>query len=188
MKFCSQCGASVSLRVPEGDNLPRHVCDACGTIHYLNPKIVAGCILEWQDRILLCRRAIEPRYGFWTLPAGFMENDESAMAAAAREALEEARAVGENLKLYGVYSLIHVSQVYLMFRGELKDGHASPGHESLEVGLYAEQEIPWDQIAFTVVHETLRQYFVERRSGVFHTHLGDIIRDGNHQFRIERYY
>ncbi|MGB2971554.1 MAG: NUDIX hydrolase, partial [Candidatus Competibacter sp.] len=112
MKFCSQCGASVTLRVPVGDNLPRYVCDACDTIHYLNPKVVAGCILEWQDRVLLCRRAIEPRYGLWTLPAGFMENGESTLAAAAREALEEAHAEGENLRLYGVYSLLHVSQVY----------------------------------------------------------------------------
>ena len=188
MRFCSQCGATLSVRVPAGDNLPRHVCDACDTIHYLNPKIVAGCILEWQDRILLCRRAIEPRYGLWTLPAGFMENSESAVAAAAREALEEADAVAENLILYGVYSLTHVSQVYLMFRGQLKDGHASPGHESLEVRLCAEDEIPWDQMAFTVVHETLSQYLAERRAGVFQLHLGDIIREPDNRFRIHRYY
>ena len=188
MRFCSQCGASLSVRVPAGDNMPRHVCDSCDTVHYLNPKIVAGCILEWQDRVLLCRRAIEPRYGLWTLPAGFMENGESAVAAAAREALEEAHAVGENLILYGLYSLTHVSQVYLMFRGRLKDGHASPGHESLEVRLCAEDEIPWDQIAFTVVHETLRQYFAERRAGVFGPHVGDIIREPDNRFRVHRYY
>ncbi|HCK82253.1 MAG TPA: NUDIX hydrolase [Candidatus Competibacter sp.] len=188
MKFCSQCGASVTLRVPAGDNLPRHVCDACETIHYLNPKVVAGCILEWQDRVLLCRRAIEPRYGLWTLPAGFMENGESALAAAAREALEEAHAESENLRLYGVYSLLHVSQVYLMFQGRLKDGYARPGEESLEVRLCAETEIPWDQIAFTVVHETLRQYFAERRTGQFHHHLGDIIREADQRFRIHRHY
>jgi ADP-ribose pyrophosphatase YjhB (NUDIX family) len=176
------------MRVPAGDNLPRHVCDSCETVHYLNPKIVAGCILEWQDRILLCRRAIEPRHGLWTLPAGFMENGESAVGAAAREALEEAHAVGENLILYGLYSLTHVSQVYLMFRGQLKDGYASPGHESLEVRLCAEDEIPWDRIAFTVVHETLRQYLAERRTGVFNPHLGDIIRESDHRFRIHRYY
>jgi ADP-ribose pyrophosphatase YjhB (NUDIX family) len=188
MKFCSECGGALSVRIPVGDNVPRHVCDACNTVHYLNPKIVAGCILEWQGRVLLCRRAIEPRYGFWTLPAGFMENGESALAAAAREALEEAHAVGENLRLYGLYSLTHVNQVYLMFRGQLKDGYASAGSESLDVRLYAEKDIPWDQIAFTVVHETLQRYFSERQTGTFHTHVSDILREANHQFRVHRYY
>lgn len=187
MKFCSQCGTPVTLRVPVGDHLPRHVCDCCGTIHYLNPKIVAGCIPEWQGRILLCRRAIEPRHGLWTLPAGFMENGESAVAAAAREALEEANAVVENLTLYGLYSLLHVSQVYLMFRGQLRAGAASPGEESLEVGLFAEEEIPWEQLAFTVVQETLRQYFAERPTGGFNLHVGDIIRESDHRYRIHRY-
>lgn len=186
MKFCSQCGAPVILRIPTGDNLLRHVCVSCDTIHYQNPKIVAGCIPEWEGRILLCRRAIEPRYGLWTLPAGFMENHESAVTAAAREALEEANAMVENLQLYGLYSLLHVSQVYLMFRGQLKDGQASPGEESLEVGLFAEEEIPWEKLAFTVVHETLRQYFAERRAGAFQLHVGDIIREADH-FRIHRY-
>ena len=187
MKFCSLCGASVTLRIPAGDSLPRHVCDACDAIHYQNPKIVAGCIPEWQGRILLCRRAIEPRYGLWTLPAGFMENGESAVAAATREALEEANAVVENPTLYGLYSLLHVSQVYLMFRGQLRNGVASPGAETLEVGLFAEEEIPWEQLAFTVVRETLRQYFAECPTGVFNLHVGDIIRESDHQFRIHRY-
>ncbi|MFZ1642057.1 MAG: NUDIX hydrolase [Candidatus Contendobacter sp.] len=187
MKFCSQCGASVTLRVPAGDSMPRHVCDACDTIHYQNPKIVAGCIPEWQGRVLLCRRAIEPRHGLWTLPAGFMENGESAVAAAVREALEEANAVVENPALYGLYSLLHVSQVYLMFRGRLRDGAASPGAESLEVRLFAEEEIPWEQLAFTVVRETLRQYFAERSTGAFGLHVGDIVRESDHRFRIHRY-
>ena len=187
MRFCSQCGAPVTLSIPPGDNRLRHVCEACGVIHYQNPKIVAGCIPEWQGRILLCRRAIEPRYGLWTLPAGFMENSESAVTAAAREALEEANAVVDNLTLYGLYSLLHVSQVYLMFRGQLRDGYASPGEESLETRLYTEDEIPWDQIAFTVVHETLRQYFAERRAGAFTLHVGDIISEPENQFRIHRY-
>ena len=187
MKFCSECGASVRLCVPPGDNLPRYVCDACTTVHYQNPKIVAGCVLEWRGRILLCRRAIEPRHGLWTLPAGFMENSESAVAAAAREALEEANAVGEDLALYGLYSLLHVSQVYLMFRGQLKDGHASPGEESLEVALFAERDIPWERLAFTVVHEMLRQYFADRAAGAFPLHVGDILRQGDRQFDIHRY-
>jgi ADP-ribose pyrophosphatase YjhB (NUDIX family) len=187
MKFCNQCGAPVILRVPAGDHLLRHVCSACDTVHYQNPKIVAGCIPEWQDRVLLCRRAIEPRYGLWTLPAGFMENGESAVTAAAREALEEANAVVENLTLYGLYSLIHVSQVYLMFRGQLRDGYASPGEESLEVRLFAEEEIPWEQLAFAVVRETLDQYFTERSTGAYRLHVGDIVRESDHRFRIHRY-
>lgn len=187
MKFCSQCGAPVSMRIPLGDNLPRHICDACDTVHYQNPKIVTGCIPEWRDKVLLCRRAIEPRYGLWTLPAGFMENGESAVASAAREALEEAHAVVENLTLYGLYTLTHVNQVYLMFRGQLQEGRASPGEESLEVALFAETEIPWEQLAFTVVHETLQQYFSERRTGVFRLHIGDIIREPDSRFRIHRY-
>lgn len=192
MKFCSQCGSPVISRIPPGDQRPRYVCDACDVVHYQNPKIVAGCIPEWQDRILLCRRAIEPRYGLWTLPAGFMENGESAVMAAARETLEEANAVVEHLTLYGLYSLLHVSQVYLMFRGQLKDGVASAGEESLEVALFAEHEIPWEQLAFTVVHETLRQYFADRRTGTFTLHVGDISRESNQGlsnqgFRIHRY-
>jgi ADP-ribose pyrophosphatase YjhB (NUDIX family) len=150
--------------------------------------MVVGCIPEWEDKVLLCRRAIEPRYGLWTLPAGFMENGESAVAAAMREAREEANAVVENPMLYGLYSLLHVSQVYLMFRGQLRDGAASPGAESLEVGLFAEEEIPWEQLAFTVVRETLRQYFAERRTGVFNLHVGDIIRESDDRFRVHHYY
>jgi ADP-ribose pyrophosphatase YjhB (NUDIX family) len=187
MKFCNQCGAPVSLRIPSGDNRPRHVCETCNTIHYQNPKIVAGCIPEWQGRILLCRRAIEPRYGLWTLPAGFMENGESAVTAALREAWEEANAIVENPTLYSLYSLTHVSQVYLIFRGQLKDGAASPGEESLDVRLFAEDEIPWDELAFTVVRETLRHYFTESRNGAFSLHLGDIIREPDHQFQVHHY-
>ncbi len=186
MKFCSQCGAPVVLRIPAGDLLPRHVCESCNTVHYQNPKIVAGCIPEWEGRILLCRRAIEPRYGLWTLPAGFMENNESAVTAAAREAHEEANAIVENLRLYGLYSLLHVSQVYLMFRGQLKDGQASPGAESLEVALFTEADIPWEDLAFLVVQETLRQYFAERQAGAFHLHVGDISREAD-GFQIHRY-
>ncbi len=189
MKFCSQCSAHLDLRIPAGDNLPRYICDTCNTIHYTNPKIVAGCILEWKERVLLCRRGIEPRRGLWTLPAGFMEDGESIITAVEREALEEANAVCEDLRLYSLYSLIHVSQVYLIFRGKLKDGYASPGSESLEVKLYTEDEVPWQQIAFTVVYETLSQYFSERRNRTFYNHLGDILHDESDcAIRIRRYY
>lgn len=187
MKFCSQCGAPVVLRIPAGDNLPRHVCEDCGVIHYQNPKIVAGCILEWQGKILLCRRSIEPRYGLWTLPAGFMENGESTLQAAAREALEEANAVVDNLRLYAVYSLTHISQVYMMFRGELQEGRASAGQESLSVQLFDEHEIPWREMAFPVMTETLQRYFDERRKGCFTLHMGDITRSADGRVSINVY-
>ncbi|MCP5424560.1 MAG: NUDIX hydrolase [Gammaproteobacteria bacterium] len=187
MKFCSQCGAPVTLRIPPGDNLPRHVCATCGSVHYQNPKVVAGCIPEWRGQILLCRRSIEPRYGLWTLPAGFMENNESTVQAAAREALEEANAVVENLSLYAVYSLTHISQVYMMFRGDLQEGQASAGHESLEVRLFAEQDIPWQDMAFPVIGETLRRYYEERRNGRYTLQMGDITRDASGQVFIHRY-
>jgi ADP-ribose pyrophosphatase YjhB (NUDIX family) len=187
VKFCNQCGSPVTLRIPPGDNLPRHVCAACETIHYQNPKIVAGCIPEWEGKVLLCRRAIAPRYGRWTLPAGFMENGESVVQAAAREAWEEANAIVDNLTLYGLYNLTHISQVYLMFRGQLREGRASAGAETLEVGLFTEAEIPWEELAFPVVHETLKIYFEERRLGTYRVHMGDIIREADQTVRIQRY-
>ncbi len=188
MKFCSECGsAEVVRRIPAGDTHIRHVCEGCGTIHYQNPKIVVGCIPHWQGKILLCRRSIEPRYGYWTLPAGFMETGESTQQAAAREAWEEAQAVVEDLTLYAIYSLTHISQVYLMFRAELREGKTSAGAESLEVGLFAEEDIPWRELAFPVVDETLKRYFEERRSGRYNLHMGDISRGPDGTVIIWRY-
>lgn len=172
MNFCSQCGAPVALAVPEGDTLPRFVCGACRTIHYQNPKIVAGCIPEWGGQILLCRRAIEPRTGFWTFPAGFMEMGESTEQAAARETLEEARARVEITDLYAVFTLSRVSQVYVVFRGRLPEPEFDVGHESLEVGLFDPEKIPWDRLAFRVIHETLTRYVEDRRRGRFAVHVG----------------
>ena len=177
MKFCSQCGATVTLRIPAGDNLPRHVCDACNAIHYQNPRIIAGCIPVWNDQVLLCRRAIEPRYGLWTLPAGFMENRETTLEAAARESFEEAGARLDDMQFFCSFSIPHISQVYIMYRGVLRDGHAQPGEESLDVALYDEGDIPWGEIAFPVVKETLRLYFADRARGEFVVHTGDIIRN-----------
>jgi ADP-ribose pyrophosphatase YjhB (NUDIX family) len=187
VKFCNQCGSTVTLRIPPGDSLPRYVCNACEYIHYQNPKIVTGCIPEWEGKILLCRRAIEPRYGLWTLPAGFMENGESTVQAAAREALEEANAVVDNLVLYAMYSLTHISQVYLMFRGLLRHGKASAGAESLEVRLFSEAEIPWEDIAFPVITETLKRYFEEYRTRKFNLHIGDISRAPDGRVLIHHY-
>lgn len=177
MNYCSQCGGEIGIQVPAGDNRPRHVCTRCGAVHYQNPKIVVGCIPEWEDRILLCRRAIEPRYGLWTLPAGFMERGETVQTGAARETLEEANArvaVGE---LYSLFNLPHIDQVYMIFRGRLLDLDFSAGDESLEVQLFGEQEIPWAELAFPVVRETLSLYFQDRGAGTLRLRAGDIVRE-----------
>lgn len=174
MKFCSQCGAPVAWRIPPGDTLPRHVCDACHTIHYQNPRIIVGCIPEWEDRILLCRRAIEPRFGMWTVPAGFMENGETTMEGAIRETLEEANARVEIESLYALYNIPHINQVYMLFRGRLLDADVRPGAETLEVRLIPEHEVPWDEIAFASVRNTLRHYYEDRRQGRFGFHMGTI--------------
>ncbi|MBD5801612.1 NADH pyrophosphatase [Azoarcus sp. Aa7] len=174
MKYCSDCGASVTLRIPPGDTLPRHVCASCGTIHYQNPKIVVGAIPEWGERILLCRRAIEPRHGYWTLPAGFMENAESTAEAAARETLEEACARIEVGDLFTLISVPHINQVHIVYRSRLLDLDFGPGEESLEVALFEEKDIPWDDIAFRTIGLTLRHYFEDRRRGSFGTHNASI--------------
>jgi ADP-ribose pyrophosphatase YjhB (NUDIX family) len=173
MKFCSACGASVDHRVPEGDTLPRFICAECETIHYENPKMVVGCIPVWGDQILLCRRAIEPRHGFWTLPAGFLENGESASAGAMRETLEEADARVEMGEMFSFYNLTHINQIYVMFRARLLDLNFGPGTESLEVRLFKEEDIPWDQMAFRTVSETLKHFFADRKRGIFTLHMGD---------------
>lgn len=176
MKYCSNCSATVKLLIPTGDSLPRYVCTTCHVIHYQNPKMVVGCIPEWEDKVLLCRRAIEPRLGWWTLPAGFMENNETLAQAAARETLEEANARVEIGDLYAIYSLPHISQVYFLFRARLLDLDFSPGIESLEVKLMSEQEIPWEEMAFRVIHDPLKQYFKERNQGKLDFHMGVIDR------------
>ena len=174
MKYCSECGAQVTLEIPSGDNRPRYICSQCETIHYSNPKIVAGCIPVWQDKILLCKRAIEPRHGLWTLPAGFMENDESTVEAAMRETMEEAGARVAVRDLYTMISLVHINQVYMMFLADMKDTDFSPGEESLETELFAEEDIPWDEIAFPVIEETMRLFFADRASGKFKRRIGEM--------------
>jgi len=176
MRYCSQCGSAVQMRVPVGDNRPRYVCPSCGTVHYQNPKMVVGCLPEWRERLLLCRRAIEPRYGLWTLPAGFMEQGETLQEGAARETLEEAGAQVAIGDLYTLFNLPHIDQVYLLFRSRLLNLDFAPGTESLEVALFSEQDMPWMDIAFPVVRETLRLYFRDRSQGGFGLHSGDIVR------------
>ncbi len=174
MNYCSHCGKVVKVIIPEGDNLPRHVCSDCGMIHYQNPKIVTGCIPEWQDKILLCKRGIEPRHGLWTLPAGFMENNETTAEGAARETREETLAEVEIVELYSLFNIPHISQVYLLFRARMNDLDFGPTHESLEVALFAEDEIPWEELAFPVIRETLLRYFNDRSNGEYKLQLGDI--------------
>ena len=174
MKFCSNCGATVALRIPAGDNLPRYCCDACDSIHYLNPRLVVGCVPQWEDKILLCKRAIEPRHGYWTLPAGFMENGETVAQAAMRETWEEAHARVELEDVYTLLSVPHVSQVHVFYRARMLDLDFAAGTESLEVRLFSEEEIPWDDLAFRTVVATLKHYFEDRRSGSFGMHSGEI--------------
>jgi len=174
MKFCSECGAPVEWRIPAGDSLPRHVCAACGAVHYQNPKMVVGCIAEWEDKILLCRRSIEPRHGLWTVPAGFMENGETTHEGALRETLEEANARVEIGPLYALHNLPYANQVYLIFRARLLDLDFSPGAETLEVRLFDEAEIPWDQIAFRTVRRTLTRYYEDRHGGEYRFHIATI--------------
>jgi len=176
MKFCSDCGDKVSLEVPQGDNVLRHVCSTCGMIHYQNPNMVVGCLIEHDNKILLCRRAIEPRYGLWTLPAGFMENGETTMEAAQRETHEEACAEVDLVQLFTMFSLPHINQVYLLYRATLAGAGFAPGQESLEVELFDEADIPWDQIAFPVIAESLKLYFRDRQAGHFSIHTGAMIK------------
>ena len=175
MNYCSLCGARTEIKVPEGDSLPRSVCTACHTIHYQNPRVIAGTLPIWRDQVLLCKRAIAPRDGYWTLPAGFLENSETIAEGAARETMEEANAKVSDLQLYTVFSLPHISQVYTFFRAALEGPEYSSGPESLEVELFYEQDIPWDQLAFPVITQTLQHYFVDRKTDVYPTHYQDLL-------------
>ncbi len=174
MKYCSQCGAPVVKKQPPDEQVERHVCERCDTVHYINPKIIAGCLPLWQDKILLCRRAIEPRSGLWTLPAGFMEVGESVSEAARRETWEEATARMADVTLYTVFSIPRIDQVYLFFRGELSTPEFAPGVESLDVQLFSAGEIPWQELAFPVVRATLEHFLRDRERGEFPVHSADI--------------
>jgi ADP-ribose pyrophosphatase YjhB (NUDIX family) len=176
MNFCSSCGARVTLGIPDGDHLQRHLCTACGAIHYENPKLVVGCVPEHDRRILLCRRAIEPRRGYWTIPAGFMENDETLQQAAARECWEEALARVEIRGLCAIVHVLHARQVHVMFRALLSEPSYGVGVESSEVALYTEAEIPWAEIAFPSVAFALARYLEDRATGTQGLHFTTIDR------------
>jgi ADP-ribose pyrophosphatase YjhB (NUDIX family) len=183
MKFCSECAHPVTVAIPEGDNRPRYVCTNCGTIHYQNPKMVIGSIPVWEQdgelKVLLCKRAIEPRHGYWTLPAGFMENGETTSAAAARETEEEAGANVELGNLFTLLNVVHVHQVHLFYLARLVDLDFAPGIESLDVQLFSEAEIPWGDLAFPTIRTTLELFFADRtrireQGGAYGFHTHDI--------------
>jgi ADP-ribose pyrophosphatase YjhB (NUDIX family) len=176
MNYCSQCGSKVVLKVPEGDHQPRHVCDSCGTIHYLNPKVVVGSVPEYQGRILLCRRGIEPRLGFWAIPGGFMENGETLEQGAAREALEEAEIDVEIGSLLVIANVTHAHQVHVFFRSRMRSAHFAPTPESLEVRFFDIEEIPWSDLAFPSTEYALRCYVADRAAGVERHQIAEILR------------
>jgi ADP-ribose pyrophosphatase YjhB (NUDIX family) len=171
IKHCRNCGAATVMRLPDdGDTKERAVCPACHTVHYVNPLNVVGMVAEWEGKILLCKRNIEPRWGKWTLPAGFMELDETTSDGARRETLEEAGACVGDAMLFSIISVVHVGQVHIFYHAPLLSPHFNPGHESLEARLFAENEIPWDELAFRTVRETLQRYLADRRSGIHGIH------------------
>jgi ADP-ribose pyrophosphatase YjhB (NUDIX family) len=175
IKHCKNCGSAVAYRIPDdGDTKPRAVCPSCHTIHYENPINVVGTVPVLGDKVLLCKRNIEPRWGKWTLPAGFMELGESPPEGAARETVEEAGAQFEMEDLFTVMSVLHVGQVHLFYRARLLSDVFDPGHETIEARLFTEAEIPWEEIAFRTVAQTLQHYFADRRAGQFGLHHGSI--------------
>jgi len=176
LKYCSQCGRPVQQRIPPGDNLLRYVCDACSTIHYQNPRMVVGCVVEKAGQILLCKRDIEPRHGFWTVPAGFMENGETLEQGAARETREEALAEVRMGALFAVVNVVHAHQVHLMFKAALEGDAFGAGHETSEAAMFEEGDIPWDEIAFPSVEFALQRYLEDRRRGETRLHVTEVAR------------
>ncbi|ORE85284.1 NUDIX hydrolase [Oceanococcus atlanticus] len=174
MKYCAECGGTVEHRIPEGDHLPRFICPSCHTIHYQNPRVITGCLPIWQDKVLMCKRAIEPRYGYWTLPAGFLEIGETVAQGAARETMEEARARVEVRQLFSFINVTYIGQIYTLYLAELLDLDFGPGPESLEVELMSEDQIPWDNLAFPTVKLSLQDYFSDRKTGQYRLHTHDL--------------
>lgn len=177
MNFCSACGQPVVFRIPPGDDRERYMCEHCETVHYTNPRIVTGCLATWEDRVLLCRRAIAPRRGYWTLPAGFLENGEAADEGALRETWEEARARVVIDDLYTVYSLPHISQIYMFYRARLTRPEFAAGEESEDIALFREADVPWQELAFPVIRETLEHYFHDRSRDSYPVRSSSLIVD-----------
>jgi ADP-ribose pyrophosphatase YjhB (NUDIX family) len=176
IQHCKSCGSAVTYRLPDdGDTRERAVCNACHTIHYENPLNVVGTVPVWGDKVLLCKRNIEPRFGKWTLPAGFMELNETVAQGAARETVEEAGAQFEMQDLFTMMNVTRVGQVHFFYRAQLISDRFDPGYETQEARLFAEHEIPWDEIAFRTVRETLQHYFADAKKGQFELHHVDIV-------------
>jgi ADP-ribose pyrophosphatase YjhB (NUDIX family) len=186
MKYCSSCGAAVHLEIPNDDNRMRHVCTGCHTIHYKNPRMVLGTIPVWDSSVLLCKRAIEPRYGYWTLPAGFMEIDESTHDGALRETLEEAGARVYLCAPFTMFDVKAAQQVHLFYRAKLLDLNFQAGPESLEVRLFKEKDIPWNNLAFKTVEKTLELYFADAKTDGFGMYTGDL--NSPSAWRAEHFY
>ena len=175
IKHCKACGAAVEYRLPDdGDTRLRAVCPYCQTVHYENPLNVVGTVPVWGDKVLLCKRNIEPRLGKWTLPAGFMELGETLAQGAARETVEEAGAQFEMQELFSIMNVVRVGQVHFFYRARLTSDLFDPGHETMEARLFSEQDIPWDEIAFRTVKQTLECYFADMKSQNFVLHQVDI--------------
>jgi ADP-ribose pyrophosphatase YjhB (NUDIX family) len=172
MKFCSNCSTPISFGPIEGEHLPRHHCGNCGAIHYQNPKIIVACLPIWDDKIMLCRRGIEPQLGFWNIPGGFMENNEGVEDGALREMFEETGCEGTIIRVHSMYSVLRVHQVHICFLVKMNSltYHLTP--ESTEIQLFSESEIPWQEIAFASNTFALKRYFEDKKQGRHQTHLG----------------
>jgi len=175
MNFCSECGSRLSSRERLGDRAPRRVCPACGKVFYLDPRLVVACLAFHGDRVLLCRRGVEPAYGRWTLPSGFVDAGESTSAAASREALEEARATVTLGRPYALFHIPHANQMQVVYLATLAEAACEAGSETLEARVFAEAEIPWADLAFVTTQVALRRYFEDRRDGLLGFHFSDVV-------------
>ena len=176
MNYCPNCSAKVSLKIPEGDNRERYVCDSCNTIHYSNPNVVVGTLPAFEDKILLCKRAIEPRVGLWTVPAGFLENGESLLQGAWRETKEETQAEVDMKEILTIFNIPQINQIYVIFRADIEDNSFGPTSESLDVQLFSYDEVPWEELAFPFVPKTINHYYECLKTKKFNLHTEDIIR------------
>ena len=167
MKYCAECGSATENKIPEGDNKPRDCCTVCDLIHYTNPKIICGTIPVRGESVLLCKRAIEPRYGKWTLPGGFMENGETVSQGAFRETLEETNTEVEMEELYAIFNVPQINQVYMLYLAKVVADDYSSTSESLDVKFFTENEIPWDDLAFPFVPKVLKSFFSDLKQGDF---------------------
>ena len=176
MNYCPNCSAKVSLKIPEGDNRERYVCDSCNTIHYSNPNVVVGTLPAFEDKILLCKRAIEPRVGLWTVPAGFLENGESLLQGAWRETKEETQAEVDMKDILTIFNIPQINQIYVIYRADIEDNSFGPTSESLDVQLFSYDEVPWEELAFPFVPKTINHYYECLKTKKFNLHTEDIIR------------